>query len=62
MRKGLVICIALLSVVLLLGGCAGTDGTTTIKSDDDAVDAVEDISGDIDELTQDLDDINSELG
>ena len=54
----------LFSLFLVLGGCAGTGDSNVekVNNDQEAAQAVEDISADIDELTQELEEINDQLG
>lgn len=62
MSKKIIALAVLLSLFLVLGGCTGTGGAKQVNSDQEATEAVEEVSADIDELTQELEDINEQLG
>ena len=62
MKKEKVLIVFLLLSLVLVAGCTSTSSSSSLKSDEEASEAVTDVAQNVDELGTTLEDITSDLG
>ena len=61
-KEVIVIGMLLLVLVTLTSGCIGILDGGKVSNEEEAIESISDVSGDLDTLATDLDEINDELG
>jgi outer membrane lipoprotein-sorting protein len=62
--KKILLALAIVVMIVSLSACASetAEGASSIDSDEEAAEALEDVSADLEDISESLEDINTDLG